>query len=94
MSRFMRRLLGELYPNEFPKRYASPEEQERLRKTGRGLARFRLWARGRIGSLEQRVHGALIYAKINRLNPVTTGWLVREVYLGPYGRQARAGART
>jgi hypothetical protein len=27
--------------------------------------------------------------RISRLSPVTTGWLVREVYLGPYGRQAR-----
>jgi hypothetical protein len=87
----MRRLINELYPGTYPGRQASPAEQERLRRTGQGLARYRPWARGRIGSLEQRVHRALIYAELKRLSPVTTGWVVREVYLGPYGRKARQG---
>jgi hypothetical protein len=91
MSRFMRRLLNELYPGTFPSKQFSPAEQERLRRTGQGLARYRPWARGRIGSLEQRVHGALIHAEVKGLSPVTTGWVVREVYLGPYGRRARKG---
>jgi hypothetical protein len=41
MSRFMRRLINEIYPGTFPARQNSPEEPERLRKTGQGLARYR-----------------------------------------------------
>jgi hypothetical protein len=55
------------------------------------LARFRGWERGRIGSLEHRVHAALILAEHARISPVSTGWVVREVYLGPAGRKARKG---
>jgi hypothetical protein len=87
----MRRLINELYPGTFPPRQVSPDEQERLRRTGQGLARYRPWARGRIGSLERRVHSALILAEHAGLGPVTTGWIVREVYLGPHGRMARRG---
>jgi hypothetical protein len=89
MSRFMRRLINELYPGTFPAKRVSPELQAQLRRTGQGLARFRGWERGRIGSLERRVHGALIHAEHHKLAPVSTGWILRQVYLGLGGRKAK-----
>ena len=38
----MRRLINELYPGTFPAKRVSPELQEQLSRTGRGLARFKL----------------------------------------------------
>jgi hypothetical protein len=89
MSRFMRRLINELYPGTFPAKRISPELQAQLRRTGQGLARYKPWARGRIGSLEHRVHGALIHAEHHKLSPVSTGWILRQVYLGIGGRKAK-----
>jgi hypothetical protein len=90
MSRFMRRLINELYPGTFPAKRVSPELQAQLRRTGQGLARFNPWARGRIGSLERRVHGALILAEHDKIGPVSTGWILRQVYLGLGGRKTKA----
>jgi hypothetical protein len=89
MSRFFNKLLRELYPSEFPGPELSPEQKARQSERGRNLARFKPWARGRIGGLERRVHGALIHAEVNKVSPVTTGWLVRQVYLGIGGRKSR-----
>jgi hypothetical protein len=86
MTRYMLKLLRELFPDEFPARPVSPEHSQR----GRELARFKPWARGRIGGLERRVHGAMIHAEYEKLYPVTTGWVAREVYLGLGGRKSEA----
>ena len=89
MNRFMLRLLREMFPDMFPRSELSPEQKAKQAERGRGLARFKPWARGRIGGLEHRVHGALISAEFRKVSPVTTGWLVREVYLGIGGALAK-----
>jgi hypothetical protein len=89
MSRFFNKLLRELYPGEFPGPELSPEQKARQSERGRGFARFKPWARGRIGGLERRVHVALIHAEVNKVSPVTTGYLVRQIYLGIGGRKSR-----
>ena len=71
----MRRLINELYPGTFPAKRVSPELRAQLQRTGQSLARFRGWERGRIGSLERRVHGALILAEHDKIGPVSTGWI-------------------
>jgi hypothetical protein len=82
----MLRILRELYPDEFPARSASPEHSQR----GRDLARFRPWAKGRIGGLERRVHAALIFAQLRKMPIVTTSWVAKEAYLGIGGRSRGA----
>jgi hypothetical protein len=89
MNRYMLRLLREMFPDMFPRSELSPEQKAKQAERGRGLARFKPWARGRIGGLEHRVHGALISAEFRKVSPVTTGWLVREVYLGIGGRAGK-----
>jgi hypothetical protein len=89
MNRFFNKLLRELYPDEFPGPECSPELKAKQIERGRGLARYKPWARGRIGALGHRVRGALIHAQLKGIGPVTTGWLVREIYLGIGGRKSR-----
>jgi hypothetical protein len=89
MKRIYRSILRDLYPDQFGPRQLSPEQEERQRQRGRGLARYRPWAQGRIGAIEHRVHSALIHAEHQKLGPVTTGWLVRQIYLSPHGRKGR-----
>jgi hypothetical protein len=82
MNKLMLRILRELYPDEFPKREPTPEQRQR----GRDLAKYKPWARGRIGGLERRIHGAVVSAEIKKVLPFTTGFVVREVYMGVGGR--------
>jgi hypothetical protein len=82
MNRLMLRILREMYPDEFPAGPISPEHSQR----GRDLAKYRPWAKGRIGGLERRVHSALIYAEIQKMPVVTTGWVAKAAYLGVGGR--------
>jgi hypothetical protein len=42
-----------------------------------------------LGAIEHRVHSALIHAEHQKLGPLTTGWLVRQIYLSPHGRKGR-----
>ena len=78
-SPFMRILLKEL-GFEVPARQLSPEQQDKLRKLGQGLAQYRPWAKGRIGRVERRVHAELLGAERQGLMPITTGWMVKQVY--------------
>ena len=92
MSRFMRRLINELYPGTFPAKRVSPELRAQLQRTGQSLARFRGWERGRIGSLERRVHGALILAEHDKIGPVSTGWICgRSIWVSVGVRRKRWG---
>jgi hypothetical protein len=50
---------------------------------------YKPWLSGRIGAVERRVCHALIEARHKHTDPVTTGYLVREVYLSQYGRKGR-----
>jgi hypothetical protein len=36
------------------------------------------------------VHGALILAEHDKIGPVSTGWILRQVYLGLGGRKTKA----
>ena len=82
-SPFMRSLLKEL-GYEIPARQLSPEQQEKLRQLGQGLAQYRPWAKGRIGRIERRVHSELIGAEHQGLMPITTGWMLKRVYPAPH----------
>ena len=50
---------------------------------------YKPWLSGRIGAVEHRVCNELIAARHNHTDPLTTGDLVKAVYLGPYGRKSR-----
>lgn len=49
------------------------------------LAQYKPWLRGRIGPVERAVYHALSRAS----GPLSTGALVKEVYLGQFGRSTR-----
>jgi len=54
---------------------------------------YQPWLSGRIGGVESRVCRALLDAKHNNLDPVPTGWLVKQVYLGEWGRATRRASQ-
>ena len=61
----------------------------RKEELARRLASYKGHLYGRIGPLERLVCHKLMSAKHDRTDPVTTGHLVREVYLSQYGRKSR-----
>jgi hypothetical protein len=66
-------------------RLLGPEQRPSRRPGNLGLAKYEPWKQGRLGRIERRVWHALITAEHKKLSPVTTGWLVREVYCRTFG---------
>lgn len=58
-------------------RQRSPELLEQQRQRGRELGRRNI---PRIGPIENRIHGLLVYAQHKRLLPVPTGWFIQQIY--------------
>jgi hypothetical protein len=61
-----------------------PSLLQMLSGGNRNLAQYKPWLRGRIGWVERGVYHALHRAQ----GPLSTGKLVREVYLGQFGRSS------